>query len=961
MIGVRPWGGKDMTIAIACRPARSLLSLALLAAVCAAPFATAQAQALVGPGLRSGGSISYDANGVPTVTANTDEDAAWLMGYAHARDRFFQMDLLRRTASGTLGELVGPSVLPQDVQVRTLGLRRAAWETWSKLSPELSGQLKSYADGVNAWLKTNPVPAEHRALELSSADPWSPVDSLAIGKLLAYQLSFDLEIDYTLKAQAYQAAGTAGGFNGAALFFNDTHRTAPADSRISIGGTTAKSDSDDDATLPRFELSPDATDAARRYLDSIADNPVIAPQLKRRENRAGSNWWMVGPQFTASGRPILANDPHLALDTPMLFHEGHVISNDGRYPTQLNTVGAIAPGTPMPILGCNTSFCWGLTTNSLDVTDTFTEQFVVNSYGLPTHTVYNGTPEPVLWVFQSYFTNKLDGVNDNVSRDNSIGYTNGGITVIVPRRNYGPVLSITGTTGLSVQYAGWGATFELEAFRKINRARNLDEFRTALQNFDVGSQNFGYVDKTGNFAYFVSAEMPVREDLQRGTVTGAPPFLIRNGTGGNEWLPATNRYPGQALPYEILSPAEMPFTINPSKGYIANANNDPVGTSLDNNALNQARPGGGILYFAPGHSSYRMGRIDREMQKLVARGNVTVADMQKLQANNQLMDAELGMPHLMGAWTRAATAPAGSCAAGLRADARMVDAFSYLSTWDFSTPTGIKEGYDAGDNPFALPEPSAADVRNSAAATVWALYRGYAIRNTIDFTLSAKGLGSALPGSQEGYTALKNLLDTFATGSGRGASGLDFFTNVPAAMATASAADRRDCILLTSVKNGLDRLASNEFTPAFANSTNVGDYRWGKLHRIIFDHPLGAQLSIPGTNPYPFTNLAANLPGVSRPGGYESVDASSHNTRANTLNGFMFGSGPVRRFIGEMTDTPTMLQIMPGGQDGKIGGPGYISQLPLWLVNGYKPLVLDPAVSQSSQVARIDFVPPGGN
>jgi penicillin amidase len=128
----------------------------------------------------------------------------------------------------------------------------------------------------------------------------------------------------------------------------------------------------------------------------------------------------------------------------------------------------------------------------------------------------------------------------------------------------------------------------------------------------------------------------------------------------------------------------------------------------------------------------------------------------------------------------------------------------------------------------------------------------------------------------------------------------------------------------------------------------------------VFDHPLGAQLSIPGNNPYPFTNLAPDLPGVSRPGGYESVDASSHNTRANTLNGFMFGSGPVRRFIGEMTDTPTLLQIMPGGQDGKIGGPGYISQLPLWLVNGYKPLVLDPAVSQSTQVARFDFVPPGG-
>lgn len=135
------------------------------------------------------------------------------------------------------------------------------------------------------------------------------------------------------------------------------------------------------------------------------------------------------------------------------------------------------------------------------------------------------------------------------------------------------------------------------------------------------------------------------------------------------------------------------------------------------------------------------------------------------------------------------------------------------------------------------------------------------------------------------------------------------------------------------------------------------DYRWGKLHRIVLDHPLGGPFNIPGSNPYPFQNLSPQLPGLARPGGYEVVDASGHGVRANTLNGFMFGSGPVRRFIGEMTDPPTLLQIMPGGQDGKIGGPGYVSQLPRWLVNAYKPLVLDPAASQAGEVARIEFTP----
>ncbi|MBB5207394.1 penicillin acylase family protein [Chiayiivirga flava] len=939
-----------MKIRFARVPARTALALSLGCALTLG--AAAPASAIVGPGLKAEGTIAYDAEGVPTVTASSDEDAAWLMGYAHARDRFFQMDLLRRSASGTLAELVGTPGLSQDVEIRTLGLRRAAWDTWVKYPDELRAQLKSYADGVNAWLATNPVPLEHQALELTSADPWSPVDSVSIGKLLAFQLSFDLEIDYTLKFGAYQQAGAAGGFNGAALFLEDTHRSAPPDDRISIPDWfDASAASKTVPAAPAAQVDPAALGLAQRYRDRIASHPVIAPQLKRREGRAGSNWWMVGGEHTASGRPILANDPHLSLDTPMLFQEGHVISNDPRYDQPLNTVGSIAPGTPWPILGCNSDFCWGLTTNSLDVTDTYFEQFVLNTYGLPTHTIHNGVREPVLWVFQSYFVNQTgDGVADNVVRNNNIGYTNGGVTIVIPRRNNGPVLDIDGNTGLSVQYTGWSPSFELEAFRQVNRATNLEEFRSAVTRFDVGSQNFAYVDKQGNFAYFVSAEMPIREDLQNNTVTGAPPFLIRSGTGGNEWLPAVNHYPGQASKYEILSPEEMPYTINPAQGYIANANNDPVGTTLDNNPLNQLRDGGGLLYYAPGHSAYRMGRIDRELQALIARGDITVADMQKLQANNAMLDAELVLPHLL-----AAEVNAGTC--GVADDARIGEALDRLAAWNYTSPTGIQQGFDAGDNPAAMAPPSNTEIANSVAATIWAFFRSAAIRNTIDPTMAAVGLGDYQPGGNEAYGALKHLLDTFDTGQGVGASGLDFFANVPAELADADPAVRRDCILLASLRQGLDLLASDEFAPAFANSTDMDDYRWGKLHRIVFDHPLGAQLSIPGENPYPLTNVAADLPGLARQGGFDVVDASGHNARANTLNGFMFGSGPVRRFIGEMTDTPTLLQIAPGGQDGKIGGPGYISQLPRWLVNAYKPLVIDPAVSEAATVAKIDFTP----
>ena len=935
---------------------RTLIALAV-----AAVFGVSMAQAatIQAPGLSQPGTITYDDQGVPTVTAATDEDAAWLMGYQHASTRFFQMDTLRRGASGTVAELVGSAGLAQDIQVRTLGLRRAAWETWAKLSPELTAQLKSYADGVNTWLATHPLPIEYGALELTSADPWTPVDSVVIGKLLAYQLSFDLDIDYTLRLGAYQQAGAAAGFDGNALFFGDTHRSAPPDARRSIHdfpyGANIGSDTVVSAkamSMPEAStLDPAMLQLAQNYRDQIADNALIAPHMKRREDRAGSNWWMVGGEHTASGRPILANDPHLSLSTPMLFQEGHVVSNDARYAKPMNTVGSIAPGTPWPILGCTSDFCWGLTTNSLDVTDTYQEQFVLNSYGLPTHTIHNGQREPLLWVFQSYFVNQVgDGVADNVVRDNSIGYTNGGITIIVPRRNNGPVVQINGSSGLSIQYTGWGPTFELEAFRKINRASNIDEFRTGVMDFDVGSQNFAYVDKKGNFAYFVSAEMPIREDLQAGTVNGAPPFIIRNGTGGNEWLPASNRYPGQHLPYEILSPEEMPYTVNPATGYIANANNDPLGTTFDNNPLNQLRPDGGILYYAPGHSSYRMGRIDREVQKLVERGNVTVADMMKLQSNNQQLDAELVLPHVLNAADRIE-------ACGYGDDVKLQEAIGRLAAWDYSTPTGIQAGFDAGDNPFALAPPSDNEISRSIGATLWAITRGQLIRNTIDYTLSKVGLGSYLPGANEAYSGLKFQLDAFVPLGGHGASGLDFFTKVADGLAGEPADVRRDCVLLNSVRDGLNLLASDEFAPAFGNSIDQNDYRWGLLHRITFSHTLGPALSVPGIQGYPFQDLAPGLPGISRQGGFDVVDQASHNARANSVNGFTFGSGPVRRFIGEMTDTPTLLQIAPGGQDGNPGDMGYISQLPLWLVNGYKPLVIDPAVSSASAVATLEFQP----
>ncbi len=931
------------------------LSTALLAG-----SSLAQAQsAIVAPGLTAPGSITYDREGVPVIQAANENDAAFLTGFAHARDRFWQMDFNRRGASGAAAELVGAPALANDIQTRTLGLRRAAEATWGALSDSTRGWLKAYADGVNFWLANNPLPPEYGALELTRVPAWSPVDSLVIGKALAFQLSFDLDTDFTLRVAAYQQAGTAGGFNGGALFFEDTHRSQGADDRVSIPDfrPAAGAILDDGAKASMAEslppIDPGVVALAQRWHDRLQGNPLIEKVLQRNEGTVGSNWWLVSGSRTASGRPLIANDPHLGLGTPSIFQEAHIIAG-----TTVNIRGASLPGTPAVAQGCTPRFCWGSTVNPMDVTDTFAETFVVNTFGLPTHTVYQGRIEPVATVFQSFLVNRLDGVADNPARDNSIGYLNGAITVIVPRRNNGPVVSITGNTGLSVQYTGWGPTFELESFRAIVRAQNLEQFRAALTQFDFGSQNFGYADVDGNIAYFTSAEMPIRDDLQNlNNVDGSPPFLVRDGSGArrNEWLPVVNRQPNQAVPFEILGANEMPFVINPASGYIANSNNDPIGTTLDNNPLNQVRPRGGLYYLNPGYSSLRQGRIDRLIQaRLAGGGQVSLADMRAWQANNSPRDAEILLPFLLTAASNGAAAGAWPELRTLATDPTVTAAIARLQAWDFSTPTGIAQGFDPGDDPAALPQPSSGEAANSVAATIYAGWRSQAVRQVIDATLARIGVGTQLPGSNEAVSALAFHLRGFATRRGAGVSGVNFFqvANAPSPEAA------RDLLLLRALRDAIALYQGESFAAAFNRSTNLDDLRWGRLHRIVFAHPLGGPFNVPdATGLYGFTNLSAQLPGVARPGGYEVLDASGHSVRANTVNGFTFGSGPARRKVAEMTDGFVPQQILPGGQSGVLGNPLYASQLGRWLTNQYKPMPLSVSAATTSPATVLNFQP----
>jgi penicillin amidase len=527
------------------------------------------------------------------------------------------------------------------------------------------------------------------------------------------------------------------------------------------------------------------------------------------------------------------------------------------------------------------------------------------------------------------------------------------VTLVMPRRDGGPIISLDLATGaaLSVQYIGFGPTQEAEAFLTINRARDLEDFKAALQRFDFGSQNFVYADVEGNIAYFTTGEIPVREDLQSGTVAGVPPWFVRNGQGGNEWLPVRNPQPDQATPHEVLPFAELPQVVNPRAGYFVNGNNDPAGLTRDNDPLNQLRPGGGLYYLAYSwNRGFRAARIDRRLRELLETGNrrVSFNEMQAIQADVILRDAEVLAPYIVRAFDRASSDPA--AAAQLRAlgsDAGVAEAVARLRRWNGSTPTGIAEGYDAGDKPGELAVPSAAEVRASVAASIYSVWRSRMIAGVIDGTLAPMRLPS--PDDQDSLAALRNLLDNFATHGGKGASGIDFFA-VPG---IAEPADRRDFAILRSLRAALDLLSGAEFF----GSTSQEDYRWGRLHRIVFEHPLGGPFNIPPAGGA-FAQPIPGLRGIPADGGFQTVDAASHSARADLPDEFMFRDGPTHRTVVEArSDAMRAESIWPGGTSGVLGSPNYFQFLERWLTNESARLSLGRQEAERNAAVVERFIP----
>lgn len=464
-------------------------------------------------GLAAPVEVSRDARGVPHIVADSLADCYFAQGYVTAQDRLFQMDLMRRDASGELAELFGEAAFERDRTQRRLGLRRAAARALGSLDQELRAALDAYAAGVNAYVEANrgTLPFEFRALRYEPR-PWAPLDTLSIGKLMAQTLGSTYERDLMRADFADLDPETYGD-----LFVERSPYDVPF-----VGSDGAP------APAPPERAAPAAAGAA-------AEIPSGDEML------VGSNNWVVAGSRTATGRPLLANDPHLGLGLPPIWYATHLTVRGGA----LDVAGVTFPGSAGIVIGHNGRVAWGVTNFNPDVQDLYAEEFDESGRR---YRVGDG------WRDAEVISERV------LVRSGALGNSVEERVVEVLVTRHGPVVKESGATKYALRWTALGGASEFPAFHALNRARDWDEFRAALSSFPGPMQSFVYADVDGNIGYYAAGLVPVRR-----SGTGEVPY--RGASDEGEW--------DGFVPFDRL-----PHVFNPPEGFVATANNRVVGGSV---------------------------------------------------------------------------------------------------------------------------------------------------------------------------------------------------------------------------------------------------------------------------------------------------------------------------------------------------------------------------------------------
>lgn len=552
--------------------------------------------------------VVRDAYGVPTIYADTSHDLYYAEGYVHAQDRFWEMDFRRHVTAGRLAEWFGASQVDTDSFVRTMGWRRVAEQELPLLAPETRRLLEAYADGVNAYLVDRVgarLSIEHWLFGVTGPDyvpePWTPVDSLAWLKAMAWDLRSNLE-------EESERARLA-----AVLPFRRVEQLYPAypydrnQPIVTEGSVRAQ------AWVPAPDTGPvQPTIATASWLPALAavDSRLaaVAGVLGPAGSDIGSNSWVVSGSRTASGLPILANDPHLEPAMPSTWYQVNLRCRDVTPLCPYDVGGFSFSGFPGVIIGHTASVAWGFTNLGPDVSDLYIERLRAGEYETPdgwepltsrTETIRVAGEEPVTITVRT-------GRHGPLISDPSPSYAED--AAAIP----GLPAALGGTEySVALRWTALDPGRTADAVFGINQATNWDQFRVAARAFEVPAQNIVYADVEGNIGYQAPGRIPVRSGGD-----GRSP--VPGWTGEFEW---TGFVPFDALPYEL----------NPESGYIVTANQPVVADDYP------------YLLSSDWAYGYRSQRI---VDLLDAAGTVDVAATQAMQMDTTNPNAQFLVPLL---------------------------------------------------------------------------------------------------------------------------------------------------------------------------------------------------------------------------------------------------------------------------------------------------------------------------
>jgi penicillin amidase len=601
------------------------------------------------PGLTSKVTVLRDSQGVPQIYADNAQDLFRAQGYVAAQDRFFQMDVRRHITAGRLSEMIGKSGIQTDRVIRTMGWRQVAEAELPTLAPSTRQYLQAYADGVNAYITKAGSPA-NMGVEYSvlgqqfpgyRVEPWTPADSLAWLKAMAWDLrgDYDGELTRARLAATITPARLTQIFPPypiathqpilSSLDWRPAQASSPASGAASVGSNPH---------LPPTNAAV-SDKSARAVYTEVANVLEALPMMVGQGDGIGSNSFVVGPSRSSTGKPLLANDPHLGVSIPGIWYQTGLHCRTVSAACPFDVSGFSFAGLPGIVIGHNQSIAWGFTNLNPDVSDFYLEktrgQFYLrgNTY-LPlkehTETIkVAGGPDVPLTVRATIHGPVLSDVIPAVDQ--------AGATAPVEGKAEPTVYDV------SLAWTGLLPGHTADAIFEIDAARDFTQFRDAAKDFAVPSQNLVYADTAGNIGYQAPGQVPIRVSSTK----GAPPG----------YWPA----PGWDPKYDwkgFVPFAQMPMSYNPPEGYIVAANQAVTASTTP---------------FLTTEWDYGY-RSERIRNLITAAAKVTPARMSQIQGDTYNAFAPVLVKALL--------------AVNLKGDPFAEDAKELLRTWDYTQPIG---------------------------------------------------------------------------------------------------------------------------------------------------------------------------------------------------------------------------------------------------------------------------------